>query len=386
VESVNTLVFTPNRYIRISSEERNMDRRSIIKSAGIAGILAAGAAPAVHAQAAVRWRLASSFPKSLDTIFGAAIVFADKVKAMSGGKFEISVHAAGELMPAFGVVDGVQQGSIEAAHTAPYYFFGKNECFALGCAIPFGLNSRQMTAWMYEGNGLKLMREFYAKYNIINFVGGNTGSQMGGWYRKEIKTAADIKGLKMRIGGFAGKVLERMGGVPQNIPGGEIYPALEKGTIDAAEWVGPYDDLKLGFNKVAPFYYYPGWWEGGPQLDFFINQKAYDALSSENKAIVESAAAEAHVTMQARYDARNPGALKQLVGAGTKLRPFSNDILNEAFKQSMAVYDELNTKNEDWKKIYADFSRFRADANLWFQFTEASFDKFMQTQLQNKKL
>jgi TRAP-type mannitol/chloroaromatic compound transport system substrate-binding protein len=386
VESVNTLVFTPNRHIRISSEERNMDRRSIIKSAGIAGILAAGAAPAVHAQAAVRWRLASSFPKSLDTIFGAAIVFADKVKAMSGGKFEISVHAAGELMPAFGVVDGVQQGSIEAAHTAPYYFFGKNECFALGCAIPFGLNSRQMTAWMYEGNGLKLMREFYAKYNIINFVGGNTGSQMGGWYRKEIKTAADIKGLKMRIGGFAGKVLERMGGVPQNIPGGEIYPALEKGTIDAAEWVGPYDDLKLGFNKVAPFYYYPGWWEGGPQLDFFINQKAYDALSSENKAIVESAAAEAHVTMQARYDARNPGALKQLVGAGTKLRPFSNDILNEAFKQSMAVYDELNTKNEDWKKIYADFSRFRADANLWFQFTEASFDKFMQTQLQNKKL
>ncbi|MBC5784170.1 TRAP transporter substrate-binding protein [Ramlibacter sp. USB13] len=357
-----------------------MDRRSLIKQAGIAGVLAAGVAPAVHAQTAIRWRLASSFPKSLDTIFGAADVFAARVKAMSGGKFEVSVHAAGELMPAFGVVDGVQQGTVEVAHTAPYYFFGKSEVFALGCAIPFGLNSRQMTAWMYEGNGLKLMREFYAKYNMINFPGGNTGSQMGGWYRKEIKSLKDIKGLKMRIGGFAGRVLERMGGVPQNIPGGEIYQALEKGTIDAAEWVGPYDDLKLGFNKVAPYYYYPGWWEGGPQLDFFINDKAFNALSAENKAIVESAAAEAHIVMQARYDARNPGALKQLVSSGAKLRPFSNEILSAAFKTAMGVYEELNAKNEDWKKIYADYSKFRADQNLWFRFTEATFDRFMQSQ------
>jgi TRAP-type mannitol/chloroaromatic compound transport system substrate-binding protein len=357
-----------------------MDRRSLIKNAGIAGVLAAGIAPAVHAQAAIRWRLASSFPKSLDTIFGGAETFARSVKAMSGGKFEISVHAAGELMPAFGVVDGVQNGTVEVAHTAPYYFFGKDECFALGCAIPFGLNSRQMTAWMYEGNGLKLMREFYAKYNMINFPAGNTGSQMGGWYRKEIKSVADIKGLKFRVGGFAGKVIERMGGVPQNIPGGEIYQALEKGTIDAAEWVGPYDDQKLGFNKVAPFYYYPGWWEGGPQLDVFINQKAYDALSAENKAIVEAAAAQAHVTMQARYDALNPGALKQLVGAGTKLRPFPADVMNAAFKASMTVYDELNAKNPSWAKIYGDYAKFRADQNLWFRFTEATFDRFMQAQ------
>ena len=357
-----------------------MDRRSIIKHAGIAGVLAAGVAPAVHAQAAVRWRLASSFPKSLDTIFGAAEVFSKAVKAMSGGKFEISVHAAGEIMPAFGVVDGVQQGSIEAAHTAPYYFFGKDECFALGCAIPFGLNSRQMTAWMYEGNGLKLMREFYAKYNIVNFPGGNTGAQMGGWYRKEIKSVKDMKGMKIRIGGFAGKIIERMGGVPQNIPGGDIYPALEKGTIDASEWVGPYDDQKLGFNKVAPFYYYPGWWEGGPELDFFVNNKAWDALSPENKAIVESAASAAHIQMQARYDAKNPDALKQLVGSGTKLRAFPADVMSEAFKQSMEVYQELNGKNESWKKIYADYSKFRADQNLWFRFTEATFDKIMQAQ------
>ena len=357
-----------------------MDRRSIIKNAGLAGVLAAGIAPAVHAQAAIRWRLASSFPKSLDTIHGAAEVFAKAVKAMSGGKFEISVHAAGELMPAFGVVDGVQQGSVEMCHTAPYYFFGKDETFALGCASPFGLNSRQMTAWMYEGNGMKLMREFYAKFNIVNFPGGNTGAQMGGWYRKEIKSLADMKGLKMRIGGFGGKVIERIGGVPQNIPGGEIYQALEKGTIDAAEWVGPYDDLKLGFNKVAPNYYYPGWWEGGPQLDFFINNKAFEALSPEYKAIVEAAAAQAHSDMQAKYDARNPAALKQLVGAGTKLRPFPKDVMNAAFKASMEIYEELNAKNENWKKVYADYSKFRAEQNLWFRFTEATFDRFMQDQ------
>ncbi|MBI2744861.1 MAG: TRAP transporter substrate-binding protein [Burkholderiales bacterium] len=357
-----------------------MDRRSLIKQAGIAGVLAAGVAPAVHAQAAIRWRLASSFPKALDTIFGAADVFAKSVKTMSGGKFEVSVHAAGEIMPAFGVVDGVQQGSIEMAHTAPYYFFGKDETFALGCAIPFGLNSRQMTAWMYEGNGLKLMREFYANYNIINLPGGNTGCQMGGWYRKEIKSLKDIKGLKMRIGGFGGKILEKIGGVPQNIPGGEIYSALEKGTIDSAEWVGPYDDQKLGFNKVAPYYYYPGWWEGGPELDFYINNKAFEALSPENKSIVQAAASHAHVTMQAMYDARNPVALKQLVGAGTKLRPFPNDVMKAAFDAAMAFYDELSKKNENWKKVYADFSAFRRDQNQWFRFTEARFDSFMQAQ------
>jgi TRAP-type mannitol/chloroaromatic compound transport system substrate-binding protein len=256
-----------------------MDRRSILKNAGIAGVLAAGAAPAVHAQQAIRWRLASSFPKALDTIYGGAEVMARKVKEMTGGKFEISVHSGGELMPAFGVVDGVQNGTVEICHTVPYYFYGKNPAFALGSAVPFGLNSRQMTAWMFQGNGRKLMNELYANYNMISFAGGNTGTQMGGWFRKEIKGPGDFKGMKMRLGGgLIGEVMQEMGAVPQSIPGGEIYQALEKGTIDAAEWVGPYDDQKLGFNKVAPFYYYPGWWEGGPEVDFFINRKAFDAL------------------------------------------------------------------------------------------------------------
>jgi len=358
-----------------------MERRSFLKKATVGAAVGAVSAPAiVQAQAQVRWRLASSFPKALDTIYGAAEVFAKAVSAMSGGKFTISVHAGGELMPPFGVVDGVQNGTVECAHTAPYYFFGKDETFALGCAIPFGLNSRQMSAWMYEGNGLKLMREFYKNYNIINFPMGNTGAQMGGFYRKEIKSLADIKGLKMRIGGFGGKVLERIGGVPQNIPGGEIYQALEKGTIDAAEWTVPYDDLKLGLHKVAPNYYYPGWWEGGPQLDLYINQKAYDSLSAEYKAIVEAAASHAHVTMQAMYDARNPAALKQLVAQGAKLHRFSKDIMDASFKEAMALYSELSTKNPNWKKVYEDYAKFRADQNLWFRFTESGFDDFMQAQ------
>ena len=357
-----------------------MNRRALIKHAGIAGVLAAGVAPAVHAQVSVRWRLASSFPKSLDTIYGAAETFAQHVKAVSGGRFEVSVHAAGELMPAFDVVDGVQRGHIEAAHTAAYYFSDKDETFAIGSAIPFGLNSRQMSAWTFEGNGLKLMREFYARYNIINFACGNTGAQMGGWFRKEIKSLADMKGLKFRVGGFAGQVIERLGGLPQNLPGGDIYQALEKGVIDAAEWIGPYDDLKLGFNKVAPNYYYPGWWEGGLQLDLYINQKAYDALTPTYKAMVRIASAAAHVEMQAKYDARNPAALKQLVSDGAKLRPFPADVMNVAFRESMKLYGELSAKNENWRKVYADYAKFRGDQNLWFRFTESTFDRFMQSQ------
>lgn len=357
-----------------------MDRRSVLKNAGMAGILAAAAAPAVHAQQAIRWRIASSFPKSLDTIYGAAEVFAEAVKKMSGGKFDVSVHQAGELMPAFNVVDGVESGTVEMCHTAPYYFFGKNEVFAIGGAIPFGMNSRQLSSWFIDGNGGKLMNEFYAKYNIIALPGGNTGTQMGGWYRKEIKTVEDLKGLKFRAGGFAGKVLEKLDVVPQNIPAGEIYQSLEKGTIDAAEWIGPYDDLKLGLNKVAPFYYYPGWWEGSLNLAFYLNDKAFNGLSDEYKAIVRSAAHDAHVTTQAKYDARNPGALKQLVAAKAKVLPFPQQVMDASFKAAMELYAELDAKNPDWKKIYSDYRNFQRDQLLWFRFAEARFDSFMMAQ------
>jgi TRAP-type mannitol/chloroaromatic compound transport system substrate-binding protein len=359
-----------------------MERRSFIRRAtlGAAATAAVAAAPAVHAQAQIRWRLASSFPKALDTIFGSSEVFAKMVSDATGGKFTISTHPAGELVPPFGVVDAVQNGTVECAHTAPYYFYGKDETFSFDCAVPFGLNTRQQTAWMYEGNGMKLMREFYAGYNIVNFPMGNTGAQMGGWYRKEIKSVADLKGLKFRISNLAGAIVSRMGVVPQTIPGGEIYTALEKGTIDAVEWVGPYDDEKLGFFKVAPFYYYPGWWEGGPQLSLYVNSKSWEALPADYKAIVAAAASHAHVVMTARYDAKNPDALKRLVGGGAKLRPMARPIMETAFKISGEIYAELAAKNANWKKVYEDWSKFRADQVLWFRVAEREFDNFMSAQ------
>ena len=277
-----------------------MNRRSALRNAGIATVLATGLAPAVHAQAAVRWRLASSFPKSLDTIYGGAEVFSKAVKALSAGRFEVAVHAAGALVPAFDVLDAVQSGTVEMAHTAPYYFYGRNQAFALGSAIPFGFNARQMNAWMLHGNGRRLMDDFYAGYNLLSFAGGNTGTQMGGWYLKEIRGVADFKGMRMRLGGgLVGDVMTRMGAVALDMPGGDIYQALHQRSIDAAEWVGPYDDQKLGFHKVAPYYYYPGWWEGGLELDFFIHRKAYDALPADLKAIVNAAASLAHADMLA---------------------------------------------------------------------------------------
>ena len=355
-----------------------MDRRSLIKQAGIAGVLAAGVAPAVHAQAAVRWRLASSFPKSLDTIFGSAEKFAQTVKALSGGKFEVSVHPAGELMPAFGVVDAIQNNTVEMAQTAPYYFTGKSPIFAFACAVPFGLNARQMDAWMEHGNGRKLMDAFFEQYNIKSASAGNTGTQMGGWYRKEIKTVKDLKGLKMRMGGgLFGETMQKLGVIAQNMPAGEVYQALEKGTLDATEFVGPYDDEKLGFHKVAPFYYYPGWWEGGAELSFFINRKAYAALPAEYQAIVDAAAAVAARDMTAKYDAKNPQALKRLVAAKTQLKPFSKEIMDAGFKAAMEVFAEHEAKSPEFKKIHEDMRAFQREQILWGRFSEFRYDSYM---------
>jgi TRAP-type mannitol/chloroaromatic compound transport system substrate-binding protein len=358
-----------------------MDRRSVIRHAGLAGVLAAGAAPTVHAQGVnVRWRMASSFPKSLDTIFGSAEMFAKTVKTLSGGKFEVSVHAGGELMPAFGVVDGVQNGTVEMVQTASYYFTGKDPIFAFGCAVPFGLTARQMDAWMDHGNGRKLMDEFYAKYNIKSRSAGNTGTQMGGWYRKEIKTVNDLKGLKMRMGGgLFGEAMQKLGVVSQNMPAGDVYQALEKGSLDATEFVGPYDDQKLGFNKVAPFYYYPGWWEGGAELEFYINTKAYAALSPEYQAIVDTATVIAARDMTAKYDTFNPGALKKLVADKTKLRAFPKEIMDAGFKASMEVFAEHEAKSPEFKKIHQDMRAFQRDQILWGRYSELWFSNYMTT-------
>jgi TRAP-type mannitol/chloroaromatic compound transport system substrate-binding protein len=355
-----------------------MERRSFLKKAAVGAAAGAVAAPAIAQTApTIKWRMTSSFPKSLDTIYGAAEIIAKRVADATAGKFTIQVFQAGEIVPGLQALDAVQNGTVECCHTAPYYFFGKDPTFAFSTAIPFGMSARQQNAWMYHGGGLQLMREFMKEYNVINIPAGNTGAQMGGWFRKEIKTVADLKGLKFRMGGFAGAVMSKLGVVPQQIAAGDIYPALEKGTIDAAEWVGPYDDEKLGFYKVAKFYYYPGWWEGGPELDLFVNIKKWEELPADYKAVLEAACAEANVWMLSKYDAVNPAALKRLVSQGVQLRPFSRDVLNACWTAANEVYAETSAKNAKFKKVFDAWKAFRDDQILWFRVAEQNFDNFM---------
>jgi len=357
-----------------------MERRSFIKKAAAGTAVGAIAAPALaQTQPTINWRLASSFPKSLDTIYGAAETFSKRVAALTNGKFNIRVFAGGEIVPALQVMDAVQAGTVEMGHSASYYYFGKDPTFAFDGVVPFGLNSRQQTAWWDQGGGKALTREFFKDYGIINFMGGNTGAQMGGWFRKEVKTVQDLNGLKMRIGGFAGRVMQKLGLVPQQIAGGDIYPALEKGTIDAAEWIGPYDDEKLGFNKVAPFYYTPGWWEAGLQVSFYIGIKEWEKLPKEYQAAIEAASYESHVTMQAEYDARNPAALARLLKNGVKLRQFSKEIMEACYKATNEVMEEEAAKNAKFKKIYEPWKRFRQDQNQWFSVAEVPLQNFMIT-------
>ena len=356
-----------------------MQRRSFLKNtaAGAAAGVVAAPALAQATQPAITWRLASSFPKTLDAIYGSGENFVKRVSQLTGGKFTIRQFAAGEIVPGLQVMDAVQAGTVEMGHTPSYYYYGKDPTFAFDCAVPFGLTSRQQTAWFDQGGGRELMRDFFKGYGIINFMAGNTGTQMGGWYRKEIKTLADVKGLKIRIAGFAGRVMERMGAVPQQIPAGDIYTALEKGTIDAAEWVGPYDDEKLGLARVAPHYYAPGWWEAGPQLSMYINIKEWEKLPKQYQAAIEVACYECHVTMQADYDAKNPAALARLIKNGAKMHFFSRPILDAAYKFSTQVMEEEAAKNAKFRKIYTPWKRFRQDQNMWASVSEASMQNFL---------
>src|SRR5262245_3622316 len=355
-----------------------MKRREFLKVAGAGMAASAVAAPAIAQSAPeVKWRMTASWPKSLDTLYGALETASKYVAEATDNKFQIQVFAAGEIVPALQVLDAVSNGTVEAGHTAMYYYIGKDPTWALFCAVPFGLNGRLQNAWFYDGEGLTLMNEFAKKSNVHSLVGGNTGDQMGGWFRKEIKTVEDLKGLKMRIGGWAGTTLQKLGLVPQQIAGGDIYPALEKGTIDAAEWVGPYDDEKLGFYKVAPYYYYPGWWEGGTALHFLFNRAKWDELPKNYQAIVAAAAAFANVETTARYDHRNPAALKRLVAAGTQLRPFPQQVMEACLKASNEVNAETSATNADYKKVLESMQAARNDGYLWWQVSEFTYDAFM---------
>ncbi len=357
-----------------------MKRRSFLTSAGVGVAASTLAAPAIaQSQPEIHWRLASSFPKSLDTIYGGADTIAARVAAATDGKFTIRPFAAGEIVPGLQVLDAVQNGTVECGHTASYYYVGKDPTFTFDATVPFGLNARQQNAWIYNGGGMALLREFFDGYGVMNFPAGNTGVQMGGWFRKEIKTVEDLKGLKFRIGGFAGQVLSKLGVVPQQIAGGDIYPSLEKGTIDAAEWIGPYDDEKLGFNKVAKYYYYPGWWEGGLTVSLLVNKQQWEQLPKQYKAVLEAACFEANVTMAAKYDAENPAALKRLVGGGAQLRPFPRDVMEACYKAATELYDETAKTNPKFAKIYEPWKKFRDDEYLWFRVAENSFDNFAFT-------
>ncbi|MFD1882450.1 TRAP transporter substrate-binding protein [Paracoccus pacificus] len=373
------------------TDKKTYDRRAFLTRAGIGGAAATAAsalaAPAIaQEQPQITWRLASAFPKSLDTIYGGGEVLAKAMSEATDGKFKIQVFAAGEIVPGLQAQDAVTDGTVEACHTVAYYSWGKDPAFALGAAVPFALNARGQNAFMYHGGGIDLFNEFLAGYNIYGLPGGNTGVQMGGWFRKEINTVEDLKGLKMRVGGFAGRVLEKLGVVPQQIAGGDIYPSLEKGTIDAAEWVGPYDDQKLGFAKVAPYYYYPGWWEGGPTVHFFFNKEKYEALPANYKALLHTAAQATDANMLQMYDYLNPTALKQLVAEGAQLRPFSPEILSACYDAANEVYAEMVASNAPFKKIWEAITAFRNDYYLNMQVAEYSYDTFMMVQQRNGKL
>ncbi|UJW75702.1 TRAP transporter substrate-binding protein [Rhizobium sp. SL42] len=364
-----------------------MNRRQFITQAGVAGMGAAAlASPALTTPAiaqenpTITWRMTSSFPKSLDIIFGAATDIAESVSKATDGKFQIQVFAAGEIVPPLQAADAVTAGTVEMAHTCCYYYIGKDPAFALGTAVPFGLNARMTNAWFTAGGGNQLLNEFLAGHKLYALPAGNTGAQMGGWYRKEIKTIDDLKGLKMRIAGLAGDVMSKVGVTPQQIAGSDVYPALEKGTIDATEFVGPYDDLKLGFYKVAPYYYYPAWWEGGPTVHAFFNLDKFNELPESYQRILTDACAAANARMLARYDASNATALRELVANGAQLRAFSSEILDVCHKAAKETYAELSAKNENFKKLFDSQQAFKQDAYLWAQIADYSFDTYQMIQ------
>ncbi|MGN6585268.1 MAG: TRAP transporter substrate-binding protein [Rhizobiaceae bacterium] len=368
-----------------------MDRRSFFKKAGAAGagVAAASAlaAPAIaQSNPKITWRCTSSFPKSLDTLFGGSLAMGKYLSEATDGNFTMQSFASGELVPGLQAADAAAAGTVEVAHTVAYYYWGKDPTWALFADVPFALNARGRMAWQYFGGGNDLFNEFLSDKKLVAFPGGNTGTQMGGFFRKEINTVADLKGLKFRVGGFAGKVLERLGVVPQQIAGGDIYPALEKGTLDACEFVGPYDDEKLGFVKVAPYYYYPGWWEGGPTVHYMVNKDKWESLPKNYQALFRTAAHAADSDMLQKYDWVNPPALKKIVSEGAKLRPFSQPIMEACFDAANQVYGEMEASNPEFKKVWESIKAFRKDYYLWTQIAEYNFDTFMMIQQRAGKL
>ena len=352
-----------------------MNRRKMMAAGAVAPMLAIPAL--THAQTRIRWRFPGSFPKSLDTLYGTQERIARRVREMTDGAFEMTPFGPGEVVPALQVMDAVGQGSVECGYTSAYYYLGKDPSLCIATCLPFGMNSRSLWSWLNEGGGRDALREVYRDQGVIAIPAGNTGAQMGGWFRREITSVADLNGLKFRIAGFGGNILQRVGVVPQLIGGADIYPALERGVIDGAEWVGPHDDEKLGFQRVARFYYAPGWWEYAPNIDLMINPAAYEALPTNYKHILEAACQEAWHWMMARYDALNPVALRRLVAGGTQLRLFPREVLNASYRAAQEFYQETGAANPRFRRIHQTWDAFRVDQTQWFRIAVDSQANFL---------
>ncbi len=354
-----------------------MNRRLMLQGAVAAAPVALATPALAQTQSPeIRWRLTSSFPKNLDILFGGAEYLARRVAQMTENRFQIRSFAAGEIVPALQVLDAVQNGTIECGQTSSLYYVGKDPTLAAFAAIPFGMNMRQLTAWLRQGGGNEIAAELYRDYNVVGIPFGDTGTQMGGWFRKEIRNLEDLKGLKFRISGFAGHLFSRLGAAPTQISASDIYPALERGTIDAAEWIGPYDDEKLGFVRVAKFYYTPGFWDPCSRGVLMVNQTAWNSLPEHYRHILEVACGEASMEMTSRYDEANPQALRRLLASGAQLRNWPREIMQAAWRATHDLYEETAVQNPRFRKMWTSYKAFRDEQFQWFRVAENAYENF----------
>lgn len=356
----------------VSKERRTFLRNA---AAGAAGATALVAAPAVaRAAKSIKWKMVTTWPKNFPGLGTGANYLAQRIGEMSGGRLKVKVYGAKELVGPFEVFDAVSQGTAQMGHGAAYYWKGKHPAAQFFAAVPFGLTAQEMNGWLYHGGGMALWQKLYDRFNLIPGASGNTGVQMGGWFNREINAVEDLKGLKMRIPGLGGEVLKRAGGTPVNLPGGEIFPALQSGAIDATEWVGPYNDLAFGIYKAAKYYYYPGWHEPGTTLEFMINKEAFNALPADLQHIVMGAGQLANLDMLADYTARNNSALETLVTQHqVQLRRFPDGVLKKLAKLSDEVVAEIAAEDPLSQEIFNSFLTFRKQAVSWHAVSEQAY-------------
>lgn len=335
-------------------------------------------APNINTNQVQRWSIVTTWPPTLPIIMDGIRLWAEEVRVMSGGRLEIEVFGGGELVPALESFDAVDAGTAQLGHGASYYWAGKTPASQFFTSVPFGMNAQQMYAWIYGAGGLELWEETYADFNLVPIPMGNTGVQMGGWFNKEINTLDDYNGLKMRMPGLGGRVVSEVGGSAELIAGGEIYTSLERGVIDATEWIGPAHDETLGFNNVAQYYYYPGWHEPGSVLELLVNRSAWEELPEDLKMIVRVAADKQNTWMLANFDAQNGAALDRLVAGGVDLREFPAEVMNGLREAAQDVLSDVAANDPQAGKVYESFSAFQQEVGGWGGVSERSYYNLIQ--------